>query len=762
MPSPAHTVRVGPFQLDLRAAELHHNGTIVKLPDQPFQVLCELVEHPGEVVTREELRQRLWRSDTFVDFEHGLNAAVKRLRELLDDSAEKPRYIETLPRRGYRLMVPVEEEPVAVAVSETKARPQKLWFAVAAVVVIAAGLAGVVIWRQHPRHVHTLTPSDTIVIADFSNSTGDAVFDDALKQGLTMQLEQSPFLNIVSQRKVQDTLRLMERSADERLTPELGRELCERVGAKALTGSIARLGNQYVIGLSATACSNGDLLAMEQTEAANKEEVLKALGKAASDLRRELGESLGSLKEFNAPIESVTTSSLEALKAYSLGAKALSRVDFLPASAFFQRAIMLDSNFAMAYGKLATIYLNTGEIQHATENIEKAYELRDRVSDRERLALTAKYQIIVGDLEAARRTCEMWAEMYPRDSSSNLGNIYAALGDHEKALASFQESLQRDPTPNDYGNLVEGYLNLNRLEEAQATAREAQARHFDTPYIHLVLYLVAFVGYDAAGVEREMDILRKSEPLFQRNAAREESDSAAFVGQFAKARELSRRAVSFAERKGHKELAVGLQAWSALPEALVGNLVVARRQAKAALALSKAKGVEVKSACALGLAGDTIEADRLASDLARGYPQDTLMRSVTLPTIRAIIALQSGVAKDRDKAIAALAATAPYEFSTPDFTPPLFHIYIRGLAYLDANQAPSAVIEFQKILDHPGIMRNSIIGALAHLQLGRAYAMSGETTKAKAAYQDFLTLWKDADPDIPILKQAKAEYAKLR
>jgi eukaryotic-like serine/threonine-protein kinase len=765
--SSAHTVRFGKFQLDLRAAELHHNGTTAKLAEQPFQILVELIQHPGEVVTRDELRQRLWHSDTFVDFEQGLNTAVKRLREILGDSADHPRYIETVPRHGYRLIVPVEEErPVAVAHTNAGAWRWKIWSIASVAGLMVLALAAGLIWRRRSQRVYTLTPSDMIVLADFSNSTGDLVFDDALKQALTVQLEQSPFLNIVSETKVQETLHLMQRSPDERLTPELGGELCQRAGGKALlSGSIARLGNQYVIGLTAIACRDGQLLAIEQEQAANKEGVLKALGRAASSLRGQLGESLASIQKFDAPIEEVTTPSLEALKAYSLGAKAwYSRADYPAASAFLQRAILLDPNFAMAYGRLAMLNINTGEIQRGAENMDKAFQLRDRVSEREKLILTSAYERSLGDLEAERKSCAMWDAMYPHDRlpASCLGNIYEALGDNEKALTAFKEALQRDATGIDYGNIVEAYLNLNRLEEAKATAREAQARHFDNPFIHHVLYFVASAEHDTAGMEREATVLRDSDVLFQRGAAENERNTALCSGQFTMARQLNQRAMTIAEGAGAREPALWNEASLALSEALVGNFVVARRQANAALARSRAKTVEVRSAFALGLAGDRITADHLASDLARRYPQDTLMRSVTLPTIRAIISMHSGKAKDREKAIAELATAAPYEFTSASFPSPLlFHVYIRGVAYLDARQPHSAVVEFQKIITHLGLVANSIIEPLTRLQLARAYAMSGDATKAKASYQEFLALWKDADPDIPIFKQAKAEYARL-
>ena len=765
MPSScSHTVRFGPFQLDLRAAELSHNGSKTKLAEQPFLILTELVEHPGEVVTRDELRQRLWHSDTFVDFEHGLNTAVKRLREALGDSAENPRYIETLPRHGYRLMVPVESaEPAPAPTSEPRVHRWKIWLASSVVAVVVVALGASLVWRQHSPRLHALTASDTIVLADFINTTGDAVFDDTLKQALTVQLEQSPFLNIVSQTKVQDTLRLMGRSADARLTPELGRELCQRTGSKALLfGSIGSLGSQYVIGMTATGCGDGNLLAIEQIQAANKEDVLKALGKASSSLRSKLGESLSSVQKFDAPIEEATTPSLEALKAYSLGVKAHFRVDYPSAVAFFQRAIMLDPNFAMAYGDLAIVYDNTGESKREAESLQKAYELRDRVSDRERLFLTSSYQHgLLGDLESARKTYEIWTEMYPRDFLpwNRLGTVYDAVGDHEKAIVSYKESLRRDPTGLVYANLIAEYRNLNQFDEAKATAREAEARHLDIPVIHRDLYKVAFLEHDAGGMEREAAVLL-SQPNWHivRMEANLESEAAAFAGQFGKARELTRRAISLAERDGDKELAANDQACSALPEALVGDLLVAKREAKAALALSNGKDIEICSALALGMAGERVQAARLAADLARRYPQDTIMQSVNLPTIHAVVTMQGGTIKDNEKAITTLAAAAPYEFGAWEGFP----VYLRGLAYLDSHQPPSAVIEFRKILDHPGIVGIDIVGPLTRLQLGRAYAMFGDTTKAKVAYQDFLTLWKDADPDIPILKEAKAEYAKLQ
>ena len=655
--------------------------------------------------------------------------------------------------------------PSAVEVAEVSVGGRKLWKVLlpAAVILVAAAIAGTFYFRSRQTTTR-LTQKDTIVLADFANSTGDPVFDGTLRQGLSSQLEQSPLLNLLSDERIARTLSLMAQPREARLTPYLASQVCQRTDAAAtIEGSISSLGSQYVLGIRAVNCRNGDLLAQEQVSANGKEQVLKALGEAATKMRQKLGESLASVQKYDASPDSVTTSSLEALKAYSLGLKS---GDILAASAFYRRAITLDANFAMAYGRLGTAYLLLGEGKRGDESIRKAYELRDRVSEREKFYLASSYEYqLIGDLEAARKTFEMWQETYPSDSvpSTRLGNLYSTIGDHEKALASDQESLRLDTeSALIYANLVGDYLNLNRLDEAKATAREAQARHLDSPSTHRELYLVAFLQHDAAGMEREAAALM-GKPGSENVVLYLESNTAAFVGQFAKARELARRAASSAERADEKETAVRYQAASALREALVGNVVMAKRQAKAALALSNGRRVERFSALALGLAGDTAQATRLAADLAQRYPKRTVMQSIHLPTIHAVVALQSGKSKGPDEAIKALAAASPYELGRTFFIDTaMYPVYVRGKAYLAAHQGHAAVTEYQKILDHPAVVQNDLIGALAHLQLGRAHALQGDTAKARAAYQDFLALWKDADPDIPILKEAKAEYVKLR
>ena len=614
-------------------------------------------------------------------------------------------------------------------------------------------------------HTSKLTERDTVVLADFANTTGDSVFDGALRQGLSSQLEQSPFLNLLSDERIGQTLSLMAKPKDTRLTRELAREVCLRTASTAvLDGSIAQVGTQYLLTLKAVNCSNGESLASTEAQASDKNHVLDALGKVASEIRSKLGESLASVQKYDAPAENITTPSLEALKAYSLGYQEMPKGDYAAAIPLFQRAIDLDPNFAMAYAFLGTSYSNLDETQRAAENTRKAYELRDRVSEREKFYIASHYEhYVTGNLEAARKTYELWAQTYPRDdiAAGNLGVIYGTLGSYDKAFAAFQESARLNPgkaVP--YANLLSTAVNLNRLDEAKTIAGEIQVHNLDIPLVHLSLYSADFLQHDAPGMARETAALM-GKPGYEDLMFYYESDTAAYSGQFAKARELTRRAAESAQRADEKETAAVYEAEGAVREALVGNSALARQQAQAALALSNGTDVEAISATALALAGDSAQSQRLASDLGKRFPESTVVQSNYLPTIGATNALQAHAA---GKAIDALTTTAPYELggSAQAVNFALYPVYFRGSAFLAAHQGNAAASEFQKILDHPGVVVNEPIGALANLQLGRAYATQGDTAKAIAAYKDFLTLWKDADPDIPILKQAKAEYAKLQ
>jgi serine/threonine protein kinase/tetratricopeptide (TPR) repeat protein len=641
---------------------------------------------------------------------------------------------------------------------------RKLWkILVPAALILLAAAIGIGLYLRSRQGTTRLTEKDRVVLAEFTNTTADPVFDGTLRQGLSSQLEQSPFLSLLSDQGVAQTLALMAQPKDARLTRELAREVCQRTASTAtIEGSISSLGSQYVVGLKAVNCRNGDVLADEQATAGGKEQVLKALGEAATKIRQKLGESLASVQKYDAPAENVTTQSLEALQAYSLGYQAqMVKNDSSSAISLFQRAISLDPNFAMAYARLGTNYNNLRQTARAAESTSKAYELRERVSEREKFYIVSHYDnFVTGNLEAARKTYELWAQTYPRDDIpvGNLGINYITSGDYNKALAATQEMMKLSPgTGLSYSNLVSAYGQVNRLDEARATAQEAQAHNLDSPLIHLNLYSIDFLQHDAAGMERESAALM-GRPGFEDLILDNESNAAAYGGQFVKARDLTRHASDSAQRADEKETAAAYEAEGADREALVGNMGPARRQAQAALALSDGKNVEAGSAIALALAGDAAQATRLAADLAKRFPEDTIVRFEDLPMINAAVALQSGNAS---KAVEALTPTAPYELGAIGGVT-LYPVYLRGEAYLASHQGSAAAAEFHKIMDHPGIRPTFAEHSLAKLGLGRAYAMTGDAAKARAAYQDFLALWKDADPDIPILKEAKAEYEKLQ
>ena len=636
------------------------------------------------------------------------------------------------------------------------------WILGAVALVIIAAVAGYFFLRRPPK----LTEKDTIVLADFANTTGDPVFDGTLRQGLSSQLEQSPFLNLLSDERIAETLSLMAQPKDTRLTHDLAREVCQRTASAAvLDGSIAQVGTEYLLVLKAVNCSNGEPLAGTQAQASDKNHVLDALGKMATEMRSKLGESLASVQKYDAPPENVTTASLEALKAYSRGYEAVFvRSDFTAAIPLFQRATSLDPNFAMAYARLGTTYSDLAETDRAAESTRRSYELRERVSEREKFYIVSHYEhFVTGNVDAVRKTYDLWAQTYPRDTMppTNLAVVYVEVGNYEKALAASQEALRlNSANAIAYSNIVSDFLYLNRLDEAKTIVQQAQARGLDTPQVHASFYLVNFLQHDAAGMERESAGLM-GKPGYEDQVLYYESDTAAYGGQFGKSRELTRRAAESAQRADEKETAAGYEAEAALREALVGNMALAKQQAQAALTLSNGRDVEAMLAIAVGLTGDSVQAKRLHDDLGKRFPEDTVVQSNYLPTVRAAIALRADSAS---KAVEALAVTTPYELGAPAQTLNfnLYPVYLRGEAFLAAHQGATAAAELQKIIDHPGVVVNEPIGALAHLELGRAYTLAGDSTKARAAYQDFLALWKDADPDIPILKEAKAEYAKLQ
>jgi eukaryotic-like serine/threonine-protein kinase len=775
--------RIKDFELDAATGELRMAGALVKLQPQPFRVLLLLVERAGQLVTREEIQRCLWKDSTFVDFEHGINFSINQIRVALEDDAEKPHYVETLPRRGYRFIEAVEQSPTPKpattsapetvenisALNRGEASPAQTkishrWLAIAGPIALV-GTCAVGAYFVVPR-APVLTEKDTIVLADFTNTTGDAVFDGTLRQGLEMQLQQSPFLSLISDNRVHQTLLLMSKPADARLTPEIARDLCQRVGSKAyIESSIANLDNDYVIGLKAVSCATGDSLAQEQVQVLGKEKVLDGLSQAAVRLRKKLGESLSSVQKFDTPLPQATTPSLEALQALSLGRKALDNGDYPASVLSFQRAIALDPNFAMAYCALSASYIDLGERSLAVANAKKAYELRERASEIEKLGVESTYDWqVTGDLEKVRQDYELFVQTYPRNANArfNLGNLYDNLGQYEKGLEQARESLRLEPTsPLNHGYLVYSYLVLNRLSEAQVAAKETLARFPDLRPLHEELYVLAFLENDSTGMAQQLAWAARNKGIDDALLGFQASASA-YSGRLAKARERSRRAVASAEEAKERETAASHDANSALREALFGNQREARLLSAAALQRSGGRDVQYAAALASAMAADSAKSQSLADDLATLFPEDTIVRRNYLPTLRAQLALNH---KDGAKAIDTLRVASPYELMTPanpTLLLEMYPVFVRGQAYLQTHQGREAAAEFQKILEHRGIVNFAPIGALARLGIARAYAVQGDTVKAKAAYQDFLTLWKDADPGIPILLAAKAEYAKLR
>ena len=622
--------------------------------------------------------------------------------------------------------------------------------------------AGGFYYRAH--RTKPLTDKDSIVLSDFTNTTGDTVFDDTLKQGLSVQLEQSPFLKLVSERRVNETLKLMGRPAGDRLTPEVTREVCQRTSSKAmLTGSIAGLGSQYVIGLKAVDCDTGDVLAAAQEQAEGKEAVLKALGAAAVSLRKKLGESLNSVQKYATPLEEATTPSLEALRAYSLGVKTTNTKGNTAALPFFQRAVDLDPNFAMAYAGVGMTYFNLNEGGRGAEYTRKAYDLREKVSERERFSIEGKYYFFAtGELEKAVQTGEMWHQTYPRDDMPYIGEgfVCSVLGNWEKALEQFREALRLDPSiVANYVNLGVTYTVFNRLDEAEAVYKQAEERKLEGEFLLQSRYWLAFLKGDAAQMAQLVSAAM-GKPGSADLLLATQADTEGWYGKLRNAHELTGRAMDSAQHHDAKEAAAAYQAAAALREVESGNREEARAEAHAALKLAPNRDVRATAALALARAGDTAGAQKLAAELDKTFPLDTLVRRYWVPTIRAGLALER---KDPNRAIELLRAASTIELGEPSqFTIFLCPVYLRGEAYLMLHDGNRAAVEFQKFIDHRGVVMNFPWGALARLGLARAYALQGDTAKARAAYQDFLTLWKDADPGVPILKEARQEYAKLQ
>jgi serine/threonine protein kinase/tetratricopeptide (TPR) repeat protein len=657
---------------------------------------------------------------------------------------------------------------IATAEAGLKPAPESTRWKLIAGAIMLILVLGVGGWLIFSRKAHALTDKDTIVISDFTNTTGDTVFDGTLRQGLSVQLEQSPFLSIVSDQQILQTLGLMGQPADAKLTPAIARELCQRNGSAAvLEGSIAQIGTQYDVILKAVNCSNGESLASTEAQASDKNHVLDALGKTASEIRSKLGESLSTVQKFDTPLQQATTPSLEALKAFSSGFQVHITVGDAAAIPFYKQAIELDPNFALAYAWLGLSFNGMGELSMDVECTRKAYELRDRTSEPEKYFITARFhKVVTGNMEKAEESLQLWIQAYPRAALPHIylaGAIYPDTAQYEKAVEQGREALRLNPNfaPAYYVPMLD-YISLNRIAEAKAMYEQALERKLKSSYFDLALYQIAFLQNDSAGMAQQVSSSART-PGLEATLFANEADTAAYSGRLIIAREFSRQAVDSAERARDKEAAATYSALSSLREALFGNADEARRRATLAMKHPASHDLQYASALARAYAGDDEQAQKLTDDLGQRFPEATIVQFNYLPTLRAKLAVGKGNASE---ALETLRAALPYDLGRTTYSSygwtSLYPVYVRGEAYLAANQGTEAAAEFLKILDHRGIVLNSPIGALAHLQIGRAYATQGDIAKAKAAYQDFLTLWKNADPDIPVLIAAKAEYAKLK
>ncbi len=754
--------RFDEFEVDDREFRLSSGGAPVQLEPKVLRLLLCLIENRNRLVRKQELLDKVW-PDAAVT-ENALTRAIGLLRKTLNDDSHVPRFLETVPTAGYRFIANVtvvEENPPSVALQETIPAtatsagrfrwPRKRIIASVLVLLIAVG-AGIVFFARRRKPV--LTEKATVVLADFENSTGEPVFDSTLRQSLAVEFEQPPFVTMTDER-IQGVLRMMGQPTGARLTPAIAREICVRTSsAIALDGSIAPIGAQYVLGLRATDCSSGKIVAQQQVQAARKEDVLGALDHIANSSRALLRKSLTTIPNHDLRIFEATTPSIEALTFYTLGRKKAYAGDTAAALLFLSRAIELDPNFGSAYTSIALVYSSREEPERAAEAIRKSYGLRDGLNERERRVSEVNYYVLAtGELERAEQPLKILKEAYPQAPQPryNLGGIYRRLGDPQKAMEEVSEALRLEPTnPFNYENLAADYVSLNRFDEADTLYKQAETRGFLTDGSARSRYMLAFLKGD----ESQMAHFASSaaeKPVDEDAMLAAQADTAAWYGKLNDARDLTARAIDSAHRNGVQETAGAYQAELALFEVDSGDVKQGRADAYTAIKLSPTRNVQEMVALALARAGDTAAAEKLAAELAKNYPADTLLQRYWLPLIHAAVALQH---KDPGRAVHLLQTTTSVELSRSS----MFPVYLRGEAYIMLHDGKHAAAEFQKFIDHRGLVRNSPWGALARLGLARAYAMQEDSTKARTAYQNFLMLWKDADPDIPILKRAHAEF----
>jgi DNA-binding winged helix-turn-helix (wHTH) protein/tetratricopeptide (TPR) repeat protein len=776
----------GPFRMDPYKQILLRGGQVIAVTPKAFETLLVLVRSRGEVVSKEELLKEIW-PDSFVE-EANLSQHIFKLRKALGDTLEGERYIVTLPGRGYRFAVPVrkitegDEVPIAQAsareqsptpgesspAAPSDAHPMQKWplrSGVAAAIGIG-GLGALLLLRSH--QTIALSARDPVLVADFTNLTGDPVFDNALRRGLEVQLEQSPYLNLLSEDRIHHTLRLMDQPPGTQVTGQVAREVCVRTGASAvLEGSIQNVGSRYVLNLLATNCHTGNVLDQEQAQVDSKEEVLEAITRMARDFRKRIGESGGTLQKYDVPLAEATTPSIDALKSYSLGLETVASKSEEASIPYFKHAVELDPKFAMAYAYLGLMYGTTGSSELATVNIRKAYELVNRVSDNERFFISAYYYgRAAGNQEKARQICEEWAETYPGDPIPHgflAGFIYPALANYDKAIEEARKGMEIGPDKGFfYVFLGVNSLYAGRLNGSEEALRRASERKLESVKLLLVQYDLAFLKDDREGMQQVVNTAQ-GKPDSMDWIADREAFSSAYAGRLQEARVLSRQAMQLAQQQGDRERAAQFAIRSALWEAFFGNVREAKQGAATALGLASNREVEYGAAVASGLAGDSRQAEALADRLESGFPEDTSVRFSYLPVIHAILALNRN---DPARAIHALEPAIPYELGSPrcavvGFYGSLYPILFRGEAYLAAGKGPEAAREYQKLIDHRGIMIGDPVSVLARYGLARSYALSGDAGNARNQYREFLALWKDADPELPVLQKARAELTRL-
>jgi serine/threonine protein kinase/tetratricopeptide (TPR) repeat protein len=765
-----------PFRGDTSA--LIFNAILERLPTPPIRINPDLPAEMERIINKSlekdrnlryqhaaDMRADLQRLKRDTDTGRAVAAASSGSIAVASESASSPSAVAQPSASGPAsasalASIPSSSSVKVAAVGSEPSRKIKTWKIAAPIAALLLAVAAGAFF--YSRRSQALTEKDSILLADFVNTTGDAVFDGTLKQALAVQLEQSPYLNVLPQSRIQAALRLMGRPPDERVTSDVAREICVRDGVKAmLTGSISALGSHYVIDLNAVNAQTGDSLGRAQVESESKEQVLKSLDQAASSLRQKLGESIGSVQKFATPLEQATTSSLEALQAFTLGQAEHSKLDDDKAVPHLKRAIELDPNFAMAYGTLGVVYGNLSQTNQQLANLSKAFELKDRASEREKLYISAHYYSeVTREVDKALAIYEQWKQTYPRDSVpwDNLALGYQSTGHPEKSLSNASEAMRLNPKDRfANANLADAYHSLGRYDEAKAVIEQATAQGLESPTGAFSLYTMAFIRGDNAAMQRAVELAKgpSVEPIMfiivgQGRCA---------LGKIQSARQSFAQGVSSAQKSGLKELAAGIRLVDASCLAEIGHQALAREVALQALASSNDRDTRTQAADTLARAGDTSRSQKLIEDLAREFPTDTLLNSVWLPVARATNQIRADGA---GQAVDTLEAAVPYEFGTPPSGALYWPMYVRGEAYLRLRKGAKAATEYQKILDRRGIAPTSPLYSLARLGLGRAYTLQGDKAKAKEAYQDFFATWKDADPDAPIFKEAKAEYAKLQ